>query len=39
LAFYFLFDIRNGATGEVSKEGLDPFFPYGEEVFEVLRGN
>ncbi|KAJ3303799.1 Chitin synthase, class 2 [Kappamyces sp. JEL0829] len=41
LSFYFLFDVRNGDTSAgsapVSVKGVDPFFPYGEQVFDVLQ--
>jgi chitin synthase len=39
LSFYFLFDIRKGVDKNPESEpGIDPFYPAGDAVFQVLRG-
>lgn len=42
LTFFFLFDVRNSSssttTSPVSNKDADPFFPYGEQVSNLLRG-
>ncbi|KAJ3255677.1 Chitin synthase, class 2 [Boothiomyces macroporosus] len=39
LSFYFLFDIRRGLTQTpISVAGSDPFYPYGDLVFQLLEG-
>ena len=37
LSFYFLFDIRKDGLPN-SQPGIDPFFPAGDIVFQILRG-
>ncbi|KAJ3339091.1 Chitin synthase, class 2, partial [Kappamyces sp. JEL0680] len=40
LSFYFLFNVRKGPGREedASLRGIDPFFPYGDLVFQTLQG-
>jgi hypothetical protein len=41
LSFYFLFNIRkgpsDGASASLSVKGIDPFYPYGDAVFQSLQ--